>query len=247
MLNFPAIPSHDVLILGVGFSKAMSKAIPLTDELGNAVVPLIRERSRLPLPRRFRRGQFESCLSRLSDEQPDLDAAANLANRLLFQLGSEALAAVLTDRVLHAREEVIGSEWIRDLLGIMHIRRSTAITFNQDTLLEIAATAGRFSSWTGRTPQSTLPEITWWDVLNGQPERPPSQWGAWRARTDVPPPQDARFDSLVLAVQRYERCDDRLMDTTGNRLSRPDGPRGDRRDSSMAPGSRAPHRLAHVW
>jgi hypothetical protein len=179
MLTFPADTPHDVFVLGAGFSKALSNAMPLTDELGDAVLPLIRKRSRLPLPRRFRRGQFESWLSRLSEDQPDLDEVENLANRLLFQLASEALAAVITDRVLAAREEVSASESIRDLLGAMHIRRATAITFNQDTLMEIAATSGRYFSWTGRTPQSALPEITWWDVLNGQPQRPPTEYDAW--------------------------------------------------------------------
>jgi hypothetical protein len=180
MLTFPSSPSDDVLILGAGFSKALSSAMPLTDELGDAVLPLIRERSRLPLPRRFRRGQFESWLSRLSEDQPDLNAAENLANRLLFQLASEALAAVLIDRVLASRDALLTSDSIRDLLGLMHIRRATAISFNQDTLVEIAATAGRYFSWTGRTPQSALPEISWWDVLNGQPQRPPTEWDAWR-------------------------------------------------------------------
>lgn len=181
MLTFPDSPSSDVLILGAGFSKALSEAMPLTDDLGEAVLPLMRKRTRLPVPRTFRRGQFENWLSRLSDEQPDLDTAENLANHLLFQLASESLAEVLADQVLRARGDVLGSDWLLDLLGILHIRRSTLLTFNQDTLIEIAVTHARLSSWIGRTPRGQLPNVTWWDVLNGQPARPPTQWDSFRS------------------------------------------------------------------
>lgn len=154
--------------------------MPLVDELGEEVLRRIRAQSRKPLPRRFGRGHFETWLSRIGEDQPDLDAAENLENRHLFQLCSEALAGALSDRVLVSREETIGKRWLQELMALLHIRRGTAISFNQDTLVEIAAAHAGLVSWTRRTPFSTLPAIGWWDVLNGRPARPLGTWDSFR-------------------------------------------------------------------
>src|SRR6266568_3205067 len=69
-----------VLILGAGFSRAISDAAPLTDELGNLVVSRMSD-DRLPAhPRGFEGGSFEVWLSRLGEDQPDLSVEANLLN-----------------------------------------------------------------------------------------------------------------------------------------------------------------------
>ena len=73
MLEESSAESTTVLLLGAGFSRALSAHMPLTDELGEAVVRRLHLSSdaRLP-PDGFRGGVFETWLSHLADEQPFL-------------------------------------------------------------------------------------------------------------------------------------------------------------------------------
>ncbi len=65
-----------VTILGAGFSKAMSDAMPLTDKLGDLVLKRIASTPNFSAPRSYP-GCFEAWLSRLAEDQPDLNAASN--------------------------------------------------------------------------------------------------------------------------------------------------------------------------
>ncbi len=85
-----------VTILGAGFCKAVHDAMPLTDELGNRVLDLVKETPNLSAPRTYP-GYFEAWLSRIAEDQPDLDPAANFFNRGLFEACRRALVEVLED------------------------------------------------------------------------------------------------------------------------------------------------------
>jgi hypothetical protein len=166
-------PAPDVVILGAGFSKALSQAMPLTDELGEDVLKVV-QGSTLRLPERFSGGQFEAWLSRIAEDQPDLSVADNLANRALFQRCSEALALVLNDRTEGATEEASSRAWLRPFLNTLHVRRATVITFNQDILIERSIGDAGLHSWGER--RWAMPvgqrQITWHDLLDDQPSLP---------------------------------------------------------------------------
>src|SRR5690349_11433785 len=76
---------RDVLILGAGFSRAISDRMPLVDELGNLCLRIssLANDSRVPVGG-FTGGRFETWLSQLADEQPYLTAQENLENQALF-------------------------------------------------------------------------------------------------------------------------------------------------------------------
>lgn len=177
MLTFPTEPCADVLILGAGFSKALSGAMPLTDELGDEAVDLVRAQSPIALPNHFSGGRFEAWLSRLAEEQPDLTVAENLVNRTVFELTTEAIASVLEDRVAKAKDEALSHAWLFDLLGTLHARRATVITFNQDTLIEHAVNQAEMFCWDQRFQSGKGRSIVWWDCLDGLPPFPPTRYG----------------------------------------------------------------------
>ncbi|KRE58127.1 hypothetical protein ASG70_18440 [Phycicoccus sp. Soil748] len=130
-----------MLILGAGFSRAISDHMPMTGELGDEAIDRLRSRGVPDLPSRtFSGPQLEAWLSRLAEPQPDLSAARNLANQSLFLLVSEALRDVIVERqtTVHAGNV---PWWLRRMLGSMHYSRSNVVTFNYDTLVETAISA----------------------------------------------------------------------------------------------------------
>jgi hypothetical protein len=92
--------TRDVLILGAGFSRAVSDRLPLVDELGNSclVDVSLGDDPRVP-DGGFSGGSFETWLSRLADEQPYLRVQENLENQALFERFSAAISDVLGDAV----------------------------------------------------------------------------------------------------------------------------------------------------
>ena len=75
-----------------------------------------------------------------------------------------------------ARKVPLGQPWLRGLLGTLHVRQATVITFNQDTLLEMAVEEAGLFSWDRRRwPAFEQPQVQWWDLLDGQPPLPPSR------------------------------------------------------------------------
>jgi hypothetical protein len=126
------------LILGAGFSKAISQDMPTTDELGVAVLAELARAGR-KVQRRRLLPNFEQRLSRLAERQPDLTDAENLENQALFSRITQAICSVLGDR----QQSVMGEAppvWLRKLLGLAHTNRWNLITFNYDTLIECALT-----------------------------------------------------------------------------------------------------------
>ncbi|HRD99861.1 MAG TPA: hypothetical protein PLV68_01100, partial [Ilumatobacteraceae bacterium] len=65
--------STDVLVLGAGFSKAVSGRFPLTDDLGTSAMAL----AGVSRDRPFKDGRFEAWLSQLAEPQPYLSQAEN--------------------------------------------------------------------------------------------------------------------------------------------------------------------------
>jgi hypothetical protein len=129
------------VILGAGFSRAISDKVPLTDELGTLVM------SQLDEPGYdFSGGYFEMWLSRLAEPQPDLREEQNYQNYARFLRIAEALHTVIVERQLH----VMAQEppyWLMRLVGVAQAQKLTAITFNYDTLLEEAVDARRWMHW----------------------------------------------------------------------------------------------------
>jgi hypothetical protein len=152
-----------VVILGAGFSRAISDQIPLTDELGTLVMEKLDE------PRyEFSDGYFEMWLSRLAEAQPDLWDHQNYENYAKFLRIADAVHAVIVERQLH----VMGQEppyCLMRLVGVMQAWKMTAITFNYDTLLEKAVAARRWLDWDRGMVVSTA------DIIDGLP---PSVAGA---------------------------------------------------------------------
>src|SRR6266487_1900160 len=180
-----------VLILGAGFSRAISDAAPLTDELGNLVVSRMSD-DRLPAhPRGFEGGSFEVWLSRLGEDQPDLSVEANLLNRYWFACVTNAVHEIIAAREL----EILAADpptWLLQLLGIAHARRMTVITFNYDTLVEQAVMVHQLFDWEHKQ------RATWHDIVDYLPPLPPqpSRWGGAQAKT-------FRFVKLHGSVNAY--------------------------------------------
>jgi hypothetical protein len=170
----------EVLVLGAGFSRAVAASMPLTDELGDRSIDRAGATQDPRVPKSgFVAGRFETWLSRIAEEQPDLDEARNLENRALFLRVAAAMGDVLT-----SVEEDIASRpppvWLARLIRAALPQGTPLITFNYDTLVEYAVE--RCSSWShqhGARPR-------WYDLLG---ELPPEVVvaGSW-ALTPFPGP-----------------------------------------------------------
>lgn len=162
-----ALPGGDALILGAGFSRAVSDGMPLVDELGNMCLAAggFRGDPRVPAGG-FSGGSFETWLSRLADEQPYLTAGENLENQALFERFSSAIAEVMGERV---QEALAGGcpAWLADFVRVAHERRARVVTFNYDTLVECAAGTGLLFEWGMREP------VFWAELTGDVPSWPP--------------------------------------------------------------------------
>ena len=123
--------SRDVVVLGSGFSKAVSSRFPVTDELGHLALAAAGLDSR----DRFPGGNFEAWLSYLAEPQPFLRQADNLANRALFARLVDAIHEVLCGIESEVVEAGIPA-WHSRFVAALHARRATVITFNYDRLVE---------------------------------------------------------------------------------------------------------------
>lgn len=133
-----------VFILGAGFSKAIARGMPLSDELGQEVERLLEQREHR-LPAELTKGTFEEWLSRLAEDQPDLLEHENLRRRAWFAEIAQAVAEVIERQQREIRSD--GYEppaWLRSFIGAAHGWRATVITFNYDTLLEDAVNRSYF-------------------------------------------------------------------------------------------------------
>ena len=127
--------TRDVVILGAGFSHALSSEMPLTDQLGDRVLREKQFWGYRGVKSPFTSGGFEKWLSTLAEDQPYLSAAENLANRALFVQLSGAIRRVLGGAE-HATLGKGGPEWLFKLLSVLHKRRANVLTLNYDGLVE---------------------------------------------------------------------------------------------------------------
>jgi hypothetical protein len=144
----------DVFILGAGFSRAISTAMPTVNELGLAV--LRTQRSIHGSKTQIHSDQcdglscdfpvlppgvacpddFESWLSSLAEPQPYLHGPENDRRRAIF----DELAGVIDIRIKQAENQAMSGveppEWLTNLIITWHSWRANVITFNYDTIVE---------------------------------------------------------------------------------------------------------------
>lgn len=178
---------HEVLVLGAGFSRAVSPHLPLADALGQRAL----ERATAADPGLFQGSgrpaddyPFEVWLSLLAENQPHLDEGANRKNAAQFAKLADAVVAVLSE----SQERALADKalpWLYELLSVLHERRSTVITFNYDTLIEVGINSmdigtrelpplshQLYDAASGAPDLHAGPQVTPNDVLRGQPPLP---------------------------------------------------------------------------
>lgn len=130
------------ILLGAGFSRAISPRMPLLPDLAQQVLEALDEP---PAVLTSFDNNLEQWLSYLSVNQPWLSEAANLRNRAIFLEASRAVQQCI-DR---AEARVTYPEaWLERLVLDWCATQSTVATFNYDLLVErTTATLGRVSAW----------------------------------------------------------------------------------------------------
>jgi hypothetical protein len=122
-----------VVLLGAGFSRAISSEMPLMKELG----PLVLERLCLPADT-FAPfgGDVEAWLGHLGSDEPWLEDSDNLRSRALFVDGVQAVHDIIVEA--QSRAEADPPQWLLRLVTQWSHEQATILTFNYDTLLERA-------------------------------------------------------------------------------------------------------------
>lgn len=136
--------SPDVFLLGAGFARAISPAMPLLQGLAKRVLANDRRRRTVP-PEvvAMMQENFAHALSYLEQAKPWVTEADNLRHRALFLEFSNEIARDLEVTVGDVMREM-GEQiprWLGQLIRHWHEHRCTVLTLNYDTLIEtIAAT-----------------------------------------------------------------------------------------------------------
>ncbi|WP_144880695.1 hypothetical protein [Microbacterium paraoxydans] len=121
-----------VYVLGAGFSRAISEMMPLTDELGDALLRRVELNSS--------DGQemsFEERLTVLSTPLPFLQGYENTIRRADAEKITAGIADVLDSRVA-AVTRAAPPLWLLQLVALWHAEQAIVLTFNYDTLVESA-------------------------------------------------------------------------------------------------------------
>lgn len=165
------------VVLGAGFSRAVSDQMPLTDGLGTMVSARLRDQGH-DVPRDFEGGTFETWVSSLAEPQPYLSEAENLESRALFLRVASEIREVLVE----VEQEVLSHPpaWsLQCFVGALHTARADVITFNYDTLLE------RAIGQQGRIDWDTSTQVSGVHVIQNRPAPPPTpgMWGIGSAET----------------------------------------------------------------
>ena len=127
--------SRPVYVLGAGFSKAISDAMPVTNELGEELHHRLAGIVELDL----RAGQsFEDWLTLQITPLPFLERHANARRAASAERVIAEIAHVLDERVADASAQVC-PVWLWQLTAIWDAEKAAVLTFNYDTLLERAA------------------------------------------------------------------------------------------------------------
>lgn len=166
---WPRYPRKDVVVLGAGFSKAVSCYFPLTAELGDDA---FKHAEDIPPTERPDEGTgFESWLSRIAEDQPYRSVEENLAAKRNFVKMSEAIGDVLRERQLRA----LGAPapgWLDELLSVLHALEATVVSFNYDNVVECAVDGHCLAD---RAPDLGGPQkVTSHDIVDRLPPLPPA-------------------------------------------------------------------------
>jgi hypothetical protein len=152
-MSSPRIGPAPFVLLGAGFSKAVSSAMPTLNELAPMVL------DRLKLPRNTLQqygGDLEQWLSYLSIDQPWLPDSENLTNRAMFFRASSAVRSAIQEAESTARSEPC-PPWLSRLATSWCATGATVVSFNYDLLVERTVTELKLTqSWLDiyRTPLS---------------------------------------------------------------------------------------------
>jgi len=123
------------VILGSGFSRAISNAMPTMTELGVEVLAMLKLEPELL--ERFG-GNLEQWMSFLSIDQPWLSAVRNLENRAMFAEVSNAVYHCINQDEARALADTPIPDWLLRLVWTWCDQEVKVFTFNYDTLLERA-------------------------------------------------------------------------------------------------------------
>lgn len=122
---------NDVLLLGAGFSKAVSSSMPLLDDLNNEL------KSKVP---NVPGDNIEHWMTFLSQPHPWLSESENLKNRALFLELTQAIRDTLLDKTETTMKVCPECPtWLDKLVRQCSEHKANVITLNYDTLIESAA------------------------------------------------------------------------------------------------------------
>jgi hypothetical protein len=171
--------NSDVFFLGAGFSIAASALFPDTNSLGRRVL----ERDDGTLAELTRGVEFtavltfESWLTRLAEKQPYDTEEARFRRASLFARAQTLIAEVLLESLASAVDGGLPG-WVYDLVEVLHLERSTVVTLNYDTLLELAIDRTRSFSKAGDTRADANRALNYisipigtWDSLSARTTR----------------------------------------------------------------------------
>lgn len=122
-----------VVLLGAGFSRAISSEMPLMKELG----PLVLKRLSLPANTLAPfGGDVEAWLGHIGSDEPWLDDSDNLRSRALFVDGVQAIHDIIVEAQSLTDDDP--PPWLLRLAAQWSHEQATILTFNYDTLIERA-------------------------------------------------------------------------------------------------------------
>lgn len=127
----------EAFILGAGFSRTISQAMPLITDLVEPLDRFLTSRRGFGSATVPRLDNVELFLSTLAIPQPYLTPSENHHNQALFLEVAQWLAHFVFERQRKALAQTIPL-WLDVLVRTWHARRSTVVTFNYDTLIESA-------------------------------------------------------------------------------------------------------------
>lgn len=158
-----------VYILGAGFSRAISRAMPVTDELGDQALERSGLAGQAGVPESFGQvpGSFEAWLSRQAGQLPYRSAGDDADARARYVKLTAAIAQVLDERVQHALAPG-APVWLVNLLRLAHAQQAVLCTFNYDPLIEYGvADADLLLPQPPYTGLSEPVAATWRDIVAG--------------------------------------------------------------------------------
>lgn len=194
--------ARDVVILGAGFSKAVSYQFPLIKELGQYAL----DEAGVPQHERPEEGTgFEAWLSRIGEDQPYRSVEENLAARRLFVQMSTAIASVMRTRQCSALQKE-PLDWLDDLISVLHARQATVVSFNYDNVVECAVDGHCLTDWSSGGSGRA---VTSHDIVDRLPPLPPAilsdeipiEWTLGDQMMDRPPSPRRNADQVARSLR----------------------------------------------